>query len=101
MRVARSPVGEAVTVRKPYRGGGVTLPAVAPSSLPPEPDGEHVIVQVRCLHHDFGLDPVWDRLVTRFLPHGWIPQRTASWRELCRMDTTGSPTVLEPRAVAP
>ncbi len=85
--------------RKPYRGDGVTVPAVTPLFLPPEPGGDRLTVQVHGFDPVFGMDSVWDRMVTRFMPRGWIAT-PASWAELCRLDTGRCPTVLEPREVA-
>lgn len=85
--------------RKPYRGDGVAVPAVAPTALPPEPSGEHAIVQVRVVHPVFGRDPVLDRMVTNWVPRGWIPQRPLTWRELVVMGGGQAPTVLDPREV--
>lgn len=81
--------------RKPYNGRGVTVPAVTPATLPPEPSGEHPIVQVEAVHHLYGLRPVFQRMFTGWIPRGWIPASAYSWRDLCRMGGGQAPTVLE------
>ncbi len=87
--------------RKPYRGDGVSVPAVVPVSLPPEPHEQNLTVQVQVLHHHYGRLPVFDRMVARFVPRGWVPAATYSWADLCRMGGGIAPTVLDPREVAP
>jgi hypothetical protein len=86
--------------RKPYNGKGVTVPAVVPSFLPPEPAGGPLTVQVYCLHEYYGNLPVFGRMVSKFLPRGWIDSPW-TWAALCRLGGGPAPTVLEPREVAP
>ncbi len=88
-------------VRKPYRGDGVAVPAVAPTSLPPEPREQNLTVQVQTNHWLYGRLPVFDRMVAHFVPRGWVPAHTYSWRDLCAMGGGAAPTVLYPRQVAP
>lgn len=87
--------------RKPYNGRGVTVPAVTPATLPPEPDEQNLTVQVHAVHDLYGRLPVFDRMVTRFVPRGWIPTAAYTWRDLCRMGGGQAPTVLDPREVKP
>ncbi len=83
--------------RKPYRGDGVAIPAVTPTTLPPEPPGQHITVQVHTSHWLYGRLPVFDRMVNRFVPRGWIPAKPYTWRDLCLMGGGQAPVVLDPR----
>lgn len=86
--------------RKPYNGHGVTVPAVTPVSLPPEPNEQNLTVQVFCLHAVFGALPIFDRMLTRYMPHGWISD-PFSWRDLVRLGSGRAPTILDSREVTP
>ncbi len=87
--------------RKPYRGDGGNRHTVTPTTLPPEPRGQNLTVQVQTVHLHYGRLPVFDRMVSRFVPRGWVPARTYSWRDLCLMGGGQAPTVLDPREVTP
>ncbi len=86
--------------RKPYRGDGVAVPAVTPTSLPLEPSEQNLTVQVQAVHWLYGRLPVFGRMVSRFVPRGWVPSKTYTWRDLCAMGGGAAPTVLDPREVA-
>ncbi len=71
------------------------LPVVPPI----DPAGSPV--QVSVLHPVYGLDPLFDRMVTAFVPRGWIPRRPYTFADLCRMGGGLAPTVLHPQEPAP